>query len=146
MIVHVTDGGDTTSSKDFHAADSAAQLADAAIYPMLVVPIASQAGRNARRRERLTTMPQWTGGRVFSPTIGAALDEAFTGIIRELRTQYMTVVSPSKERADDQEGGSTAWKQEVRRPDLRVTARTAIMGARWQVGSGQQVIRSSGRE
>ena len=46
-------------------------------------------------------MAQWTGGRVFAPTVGAALDQAFTDIITELRTQYMLALL-SEERAADQ--------------------------------------------
>jgi Ca-activated chloride channel family protein len=126
VIVMVTDGGDTTSSKDFHAAVSAAQLADAVIYPVLVVPIASEAGRNVGGENALTTMSQWTGGRVFSPTIGAALDQAFTDIIRELRTQYMLAFYPKNVPLTKERFHRLEIK--VRRPDLRVTARNGYYG------------------
>src|SRR5260370_27419208 len=46
VILVVTDGGDTTSTKDFHAALKAAQLADAVIYSILVMPITNDARRN----------------------------------------------------------------------------------------------------
>jgi Ca-activated chloride channel family protein len=126
VIVMVTDGGDTTSTKDFHAAVSSAQLADAVIYPVLVVPIANEAGRNVGGENALTTMAQWTGGRVFAPTVGAALDQAFTDIIRELRTQYLLAFYPkdvplTKDRFHHLE-------VKVRRPDLRVTARNGYYG------------------
>src|SRR5205809_111991 len=55
VIVVVTDGGDTTSSKDFHAALKAAQLADAVIYSVLVMPITNDAGRNIGGENALTT-------------------------------------------------------------------------------------------
>jgi Ca-activated chloride channel family protein len=126
VIVVVTDGGDTTSRKDFHAAVSAAQLADAVIYPVLVVPIANEAGRNVGGENALTTMAQWTGGRVFAPTIGAALDQAFADIIRDLRTQYLLGfypkdVPPAKDRFHRLE-------VKVSRPDLRVSARNGYYG------------------
>jgi Ca-activated chloride channel family protein len=126
VVVIVTDGGDTTSQKDFHAAVSAAQVADAVIYPLLVVPITNEAGRNIGGENALTTMAQWTGGRVFAPTVGAALDQAFTDIIKDLRTQYFLGFYPkdvplTKDRFHRLE-------VKVRRPDLRVTARNGYYG------------------
>src|ERR1700722_10096835 len=45
VMVLVTDGGDTTSHKDYHQALEAAQMADTILYPVLVVPITNDAGR-----------------------------------------------------------------------------------------------------
>ena len=89
VLVIVTDGGDTTSHTDFQRATEAAQVADAVIYPVLVVPITNEAGRNTGGENALTTLAQRTGGRVFAPTLGAQLDRAFDQIIRDLRTQYL---------------------------------------------------------
>lgn len=89
ILVVVTDGGDTTSHTDFQRATEAAQLADAVIYPILVVPIKADAGRNIGGENALTTMSQRTGGRVFAPTLGAEMDNAFDQILRDLRTQYL---------------------------------------------------------
>jgi len=89
VLVIVTDGGDTTSRTDFQRATEAAQLADAVIYPVLVVPITNDAGRNIGGENALTTMSLRTGGRVFEPSLGAALDQTFDQIIRDLRTQYL---------------------------------------------------------
>jgi Ca-activated chloride channel family protein len=94
VIVIVTDGGDTVSSKDFHAALEAAQLADCSIYPILVVPIENGAGRNVGGENALTNLARGTGGRVFTPYLGAAMDKAFDQIIRELRTQYFMAYYP----------------------------------------------------
>lgn len=103
VMVLVTDGGDTTSYTDYHAALEAAQLADAVLYPILVVPITNAAGRNVGGENALTTLAAGTGGRVFKPGLGAALDNAFDEILRELRTQYLIGfypkdVPPSTER------------------------------------------------
>jgi Ca-activated chloride channel homolog len=103
VLVIVTDGGDTTSRSDFQRATEAAQLADAVIYPVLVVPITNDAGRNIGGENALATMALRTGGRVFEPTLGAALDQSFDQIIRDLRTQYLIGfyprnVPPTKER------------------------------------------------
>ena len=89
ILVIITDGGDTTSHSDFQRATEAAQLADAVIYPVLVVPITNAAGHNVGGENALTTLALRTGGRVFQPELGAALDQAFDQIIRDLRTQYL---------------------------------------------------------
>ena len=130
VMVIVTDGGDTTSIKDFHAALDSAQLANATIYPVLVVPIENDAGRNLGGEHALTTMALGTGGRVFQPTLGAAMDTAFSDIIKELRTQYLLAyypkdVPPTKNRFH-------RLQVRVRRPDLQVTARNGYYGDRDQ--------------
>jgi Ca-activated chloride channel family protein len=89
VLVVVTDGGDTVSRGSFDRAVEAAQLADAVIYPILVVPITNDAGRNVGGENALTTFAERTGGRVFAPTVGAAMDQAFDQILRDLRTQYL---------------------------------------------------------
>ena len=89
ILVVVTDGGDTTSRTDFNRSVEAAQLADAVIYPVLVVPISNDAGRNTGGENALTTFALRTGGRVFAPTLGAELDRAFDQILKDLRTQYL---------------------------------------------------------
>ncbi len=89
IMVLVTDGGDTTSTKDYHQALEAAQFADTTLYPILVVPITNDAGRNIGGENALTTLAAGTGGRVFTPNLGAQLDRAFDDILRELRTQYL---------------------------------------------------------
>jgi len=126
IMVIVTDGGDTTSSMDFHAALEAAQLADSVIYPILVVPIANDAGRNVGGENALTTLADGTGGRVFAPTLGAELDKAFTDLIQDLRTQYLLAYYPkdvplTKNRFHRLE-------VQVRNPQLRVSARNGYYG------------------
>lgn len=126
VMIIVTDGGDTTSSKDFHAALQAAQLADAVIYPVLVMPITNDAGRNIGGENALTTLAAGTGGRVFLPSVGAELDRAFTDIIQDLRTQYLLAYYPkdvplTKNRFHQ-------LKVRVSRPDLQVLARNGYYG------------------
>jgi len=81
VIVVVTDGGDTVSRIDVHKALYAAQLADAVIYAIVVMPITNEAGRNIGGEHALEFMAQGTGGRTFMPTIGPELDKAFNAII-----------------------------------------------------------------
>ena len=126
VMVIVTDGGDTTSSMDFHAALEAAQLSDSVIYPILVVPIANDAGRNVGGENALTTLAAGTGGRVFAPTLGAQLDGAFMDLIQELRTQYLLAYYPkdvplTKNRFHRLE-------VRVRNPQLRALARNGYYG------------------
>ncbi|MFI5106614.1 MAG: VWA domain-containing protein, partial [Terriglobales bacterium] len=126
VMVIVTDGGDTTSSVDFHAALQAAQLADSVIYPILVVPIANDAGRNVGGENALTTLALGTGGHVFAPTIGAELDRAFTHLIEDLRTQYLLAYYPR----DIPLTKNRFHRLEVRvgNPQLRVLARNGYYG------------------
>lgn len=122
VLIVVTDGGDTTSSHNYHEALEAAHRADAVIYPILVMPITNEAGRNIGGENALTGLAQSTGGRVFAPTIGEELDAAFADILRELRTQYLIGYYPrniptSKDRFH-------RLKVTVDRPGLRVQTRT----------------------
>ncbi len=88
MIV-VTDGGDTTSSRDLKAALKQAQMADAVLYPIVVLPITNDAGRNTGGEHALEFMAAGTGGRTFYPDAGTQLDQTFADILAELRTEYM---------------------------------------------------------
>jgi Ca-activated chloride channel family protein len=126
VMVVVTDGGDTTSTKDFHGALQALQLADTVIYPILVMPITNDAGRNVGGENALTTFAKGTGGRVFMPAGAAELDHAFSEILRELRTQYSIGfyprdVPPTKDRFH-------ILKLDVQGKNLRVVTRNGYYG------------------
>lgn len=127
VLVIVTDGGDTTSVYDFHRALESAQRADAMIYPVLVMPITNDAGRNIGGENALTTLAAGTGGRVFKPTLRASeLDLAFSTILRELRTQYLLGfyprdVPPTKDRFH-------MLKVNVTGKNLRVSTRSGYYG------------------
>ncbi len=126
VMVIVTDGGDTTSVKDFHAALDSAQLANTSIYPVLVVPITNDAGRNLGGEHALTTMALGTGGRVFQPTLGPGLDAAFSEIIKDLRTQYMLGYYPKNVPLTKNRFHHLQVR--THRSDLRVTARNGYYG------------------
>jgi Ca-activated chloride channel family protein len=126
VLLVVTDGGDTTSTKSYQAALNAAQIADSVMYPILIVPIANDAGRNLGGEHALTTLAAGTGGRVFEPTLGTALDKAFTDILQELRTQYLIAYYPkdvplTKDRFHHLE-------VRVARPGLQILARNGYYG------------------
>jgi len=126
VIVVVTDGGDTTSSTSLQKALAAVQLADAVIYPVVVIPITNDAGRNIGGENALKFMADGTGGRTFLPTLGAELDRAFGDIMSELRTQYLLGFYPrnvplTKNRFHQ-------LQVRVTRPELRVSARNGYYG------------------
>jgi Ca-activated chloride channel family protein len=121
VMVIVSDGGDTTSHFKFHEALEAAQKADAVIYPIIVVPIANDAGRNIGGEHTLIFFAQNTGGRVFYPVV-AELDKAFAEILVDLRTQYMLGYYP-KDLPKDAKSFHEV-KVNVKRPDLRVSTRS----------------------
>ena len=126
VIVAVTDGGDTTSVKKYADAFESAQNADAIIYPILVIPITNDAGRNLGGERALDTLASGTGGRVFQPMGAAALDEAFTQILRDLRTQYLVAYYPHNVPADAPRFHLV--RVELSRKDLRATTRTGYYG------------------
>lgn len=121
IFVIVTDGGDTTSYHSYDHALQAAHLADAVIYPILVVPITNDAGRNTGGEHALELLAAGTGGRVFRPAVGNELDSAFTQILRDLRTQYLIGYYPRGIPAN-----APAFhpvRVELARPDLRAQTR-----------------------
>ena len=126
VIVIVTDGGNTTSSKDSHQALEAAQLADAVIYPVVVIPIVNNAGRNTAGENFLTFAADGTGGRTFLPSSSAQLDKAFRDIINDLRTEYLLGyyprnVPPTKNRFH-------TLTVRAKSPELQVFARNGYYG------------------
>ena len=126
VIVVVTDGGDTVSRFSVQKALEAAQLADAVIYAIVVVPITNDAGRNIGGEHALDFMAKGTGGRIFMPTLGAELDKAFADIITELRTQYLVGFYPQNVPLTKKAFHSLDVR--VKTPDLRVSARNGYYG------------------
>lgn len=103
VIIMVTDGGDTTSRVRFADAMRAAHAAEVAIYPLIVLPIQSDAGRNRGGEHALITLARNTGGETFVQHAAADLDEAFGEILQTLRTQYLLGFYPqgSRSRSED---------------------------------------------
>jgi Ca-activated chloride channel family protein len=125
VVVVVTDGGDTVSSKTYHEALRAVHSADAVLYGILVMPVTNEPGRNIGGENALTGLAHTTGGKVFSPGING-LDMVFEEILRDLRTQYLIGfyprgVPPTKD---------PFHKLTIRttRPELRVVSRTGYYG------------------
>jgi Ca-activated chloride channel family protein len=96
VIVVISDGADTTSSKTFQEALKAVHAVDAAIYAVMVVPVVNDPGRHLAGENALIALAASTGGRVFAATLGDMLDSAFASILRVLRTQYLLGYYPRK--------------------------------------------------
>jgi Ca-activated chloride channel family protein len=122
VMVLVSDGGNTTSSKKFQDAREAVQRADAVMYPIVIVPIANDAGRNTGGEHALQTLAADTGGRWFDPNI-QELDKTFEEILRDLRAQYMLGYYPK-----DQSKGFHKVRVDLSRKDLRAQTRTGYYG------------------
>jgi Ca-activated chloride channel family protein len=139
-IVVMTDGGDTTSTRDLKAALKAAQFADAVLYAVVVLPITNDAGRNTGGEHALEFMAQGTGGRTYYPGVNAQLDRAFADIIRELRTQYVLGYYPHD--APLTKNPFHTLEVRTKSPDLRVSARNGYYGE-VEGGSGTPPARIS---
>ena len=125
VLVVVTDGSDTVSATNYARAMRAAHRADAVLYPILTVPIKSDAGRNVGGENALTTMSMSTGGKLFSPGING-IDQAFADILRDLRTQYLIGYYPKNVPLTKDPFHRLTIK--ALRPELRVVTRTGYYG------------------
>jgi Ca-activated chloride channel family protein len=125
-MVIVSDGGNTTSAKDSHQALEAAQMADAVVYPVVVMPVTNSAGRNTGGEHALTFIAQGTGGSPFFPMLGAQLDRAFNDIISELRTEYLLGFYPHNVPLTRDRYHKLTVR--VKQPDLQVSARGGYYG------------------
>jgi len=126
VMIVVTDGGDTTSSTSYHGALEGAHRNDAVIYSILVVPIENDAGRNIGGEHALEQFATGTGGKVFRPTVGVALDKAFDSILRDLRTQYLLGYYPKNVPLTRNRFHTV--KVETATPGLRVQTRSGYYG------------------
>ena len=122
VMVIVTDGGDTVSYKKFPDAVKAAIRSDAILYPIVVIPIENDAGRNTGGEHALDTLSRTTGGRPFYPDSAGRLDEVFLDILHELRTQYLLGYYPKEATA----GADRYHKVVVTtvKKNLKIVART----------------------
>jgi Ca-activated chloride channel family protein len=121
VLIIVSDGGDTTSARTYQDALRAVHLADAVIYSLIVTPITNDAGRNTGGEHALIGLSRSTGGKAFFPTVGAALDQAFQDILRDLRTQYLIGYYPKN--LPESKSKFRSLRLETKRPDLQVITR-----------------------
>lgn len=94
VIVLISDGGDTSSKTDYKEALRAAQISEAMIFSIIMVPIEADAGRDVGGEHAMIQLSEDTGGKYFYASNTAQLDRAFAGIGDELRTQYLLAYYP----------------------------------------------------
>ncbi len=102
VLVLVTDGGDNTTKREigYTKAIAEAQRAGAAIYPIIIVPILADAGRNVGGEHALIQMAEDTGGKYFYVTERDDLKTAFAHLSDDLRSQYLLGYYAPKRGAD----------------------------------------------
>jgi Ca-activated chloride channel family protein len=100
VMVVITDGGDTVSKTDYQDALRAAQISEAIVYSIIVVPIEASAGRDTGGEHALIQLSEDTGGKYFYATTVPQLDHAFQTISDELRTQYLLAYYPAQRLSD----------------------------------------------
>jgi Ca-activated chloride channel homolog len=99
VLVLITDGGDTASTIDYKEALRAAQQSEALVYSLIDVPVEASAGRNTGGEHALIQISNDTGGKYFYAANVGQLDNAFSEISDELRTQYLLAYYPVERRA-----------------------------------------------
>ena len=100
VMVLITDGGDTVSKENYNSALREAQIAEAIVYPIIIVPIEASAGRDLGGEHALIQIAHDTGGKYYYASGLPQLDEAFRRISEELRTQYLLAYYPSRRLAE----------------------------------------------
>jgi|HubBroStandDraft_1064217.scaffolds.fasta_scaffold05886_2 Ca-activated chloride channel family protein len=96
IMVLITDGESVDSKIDYPEALRAAEEAEALIYSIIIVPIASSAGREIGGEHALIQLSEDTGGKYYYAISPGQLDDAFQRISDELRTQYLLAYYPSQ--------------------------------------------------
>ncbi len=128
VIIIITDGGDTTSRIQFADALRAAHSAEAVIYPLIVVPIRADAGRNRAGEHALITLANNSGGEAFIQYGQENMELSFREILKNLRTQYLLGFYPRQSEPGDKETFRKVVV-EVAREDARVLSRSGYFAA-----------------
>lgn len=88
VLVLITDGENTTRHGSYDAALEQAQRAGVMIYSLIIVPVASDAGRDEGGEHALIQMAHDTGGKYYYVEDKHDLAPAFAHVSEDLRTQY----------------------------------------------------------
>ena len=89
VVVLITDGGDSKHGSTYVQALEQAQRAGAIVYSIIIVPIASDAGRNTGGEHALMQLAADTGGKYYYVQDPGDLEPAFAHVSDDLRTQYV---------------------------------------------------------
>ena len=119
VLVIISDGGDSIhGGEKYDEAIEEAQRANAMIYSIIIVPIASDAGRNTGGEHALIQMTEDTGGKYYYVEDPSDLEPAFRHVSDDLRTQYLLGYYAS-------ESAGNAFRQ------IKVRPHRSGDGARW---------------
>jgi VWFA-related protein len=113
-IILLSDGDDTLRRTPLYKAVEYAIENNTAIYSIGIRDRSFRGGE--LRKDHLRQVSEETGGRAFFPKNRHELDEAFSLINQELRTQYLVAYSPSNRKRD---GTFRRVKVEITNPALR---------------------------
>ncbi len=109
VLVLVTDAGESTSRASYDTARNEAIRSGAMLYTVCLRPMKSESGRNTAGEHALQSITEMTGGAMFFPDGASQLDDIFSQIDRELRTQYRIGYYPERKS-----GGGGVRKIELR--------------------------------
>ncbi len=119
-IVVLSDGADTFSGVSSTKALKAAMEADASIYTIDMSAMNSNGKERMQNQAALKNFAEKTGGRFISTPGGAAMRQAFKGIVEELGVQYTISYEPSNLKKD---GKWRSIELLVSRPNLTIRTR-----------------------
>lgn len=123
VIVIISDGGDTVrKGSTYPQAVEQAQRAGAMIYPLIMVPIWADPGRNTGGEHALIEMASDTGGKYYYVEDRKDLASAFQHVSDDLRTQY-SLGYYAPQRGGDRNGFR---KIEVRLKDPALRAKCTL--------------------
>jgi Ca-activated chloride channel homolog len=98
VLVIISDGGNTVKGVDYQQALDRAVRSEVMVYPLIDIPIPSDAGRDTGGEHALITLSQETGGKYYYPDYGN-IAGAFQKISEDLRTQYLIGYYPVQRRS-----------------------------------------------
>lgn len=96
VLVLVSDGGDTANTVTYAEALEHALRGEVMVYSIIDVPVAASAGRDTGGEHAMITLAEQTGGKYFYAESGG-LDQAFTKVSEDLRTQYLLGYYPANQ-------------------------------------------------
>lgn len=97
VLVIISDGDNTVKGVDYEQAMEEAIRSEVMVYPLIDLPILSDAGRDTGGEHALITLSQETGGKYYFAEYGN-LSAAFRKISEDLRTQYFIGYYPVQRR------------------------------------------------
>ncbi len=110
VMLVISDGGDTVSTKDFHAALRALHDADTVLYAILVVPVEADAGRNVGGENALYGLSTGTGGSRSPPALVRRWTAPSPPFFRICARSITWVITPRALRPPASSSTNCAWK------------------------------------